>query len=393
MTGSHAPKELTPELIKRILAAYGEHSLANNDELISEMLDGATGKACIFDPAKSDQSKEDKEAGHKPMLDVKTFAEALTYDIKLYDIRNEVRDSTNLDDIFVTDETIEQKEQEMFLASNQAELDKAFDEGQGLRDRFAVSTKLERKNTLPAIDLTAETYRSKGLIVALWATILITYFAYFFRYDREIERVCGDEYTYEFDSPWGANQSSMICEALVSIFVWLYFFSFMSVFGIVCVYIGSIGNEVDCREPWKPITGSCAILLLVTISYGVLKDKEVNENAILYIASLVLGLICCGFHLSRAVTMLVEPGKLEDLQSCLPVRIQSLFSSSVSAEANIKQAAARKLNALTVNALKVVKTTDQDNVLGTHYGQALRNYSSGPKQFQTAGGFFWTWRR
>lgn len=36
---------------------------------------------------------------------------------------------------------------------------------------------LERKRTLPAIDLTAETYRSRALMIMLWTAILLTFFA------------------------------------------------------------------------------------------------------------------------------------------------------------------------------------------------------------------------
>lgn len=39
----------------------------------------------------------------------------------------------------------------------------------------------------------------------------------------------------------------MACEAAVSLLNWLLFFFGMSVFGLICVVLGSIGNSVDCK--------------------------------------------------------------------------------------------------------------------------------------------------
>ena len=70
------------------------------------------------------------------------------------------------------------EEEEMFgTVTNDEELVRAHKETQNLRQKVAVSETLDRVNTIPSIDITAGTYRSKALIVLLWATILITYFA------------------------------------------------------------------------------------------------------------------------------------------------------------------------------------------------------------------------
>jgi hypothetical protein len=69
-------------LVRRIFAAYGEVDLAANDALLDEMV-----KAANVDQAGG-------------LLDTEVFATALTYDTRLYDLRNEVRLATNLDDVF-----------------------------------------------------------------------------------------------------------------------------------------------------------------------------------------------------------------------------------------------------------------------------------------------------
>lgn len=160
--------------------AYGECELAADDSLVQEMHDAATGKGSHNENQSTENTKDSDDNSDERaqdlvhILNVKTFSEALTSDIRLYDIYNEVRNSTIIDDIFISEKSIQQKEEEMFNATNESELLKAHKEAEETRQRFAVSTQLERKNTLPAIDITTETYRSKGLIVVLWATILVT---------------------------------------------------------------------------------------------------------------------------------------------------------------------------------------------------------------------------
>ena len=151
------------------MVAYGEYQLAKDETLVDEMYEAARGDAIM----KTDnQTTIDKE------LSVETLAVALTYDIRLYDIRNETRLTTNFDDVYVTAEDVEEKEEEMLgTVTNDEELVRAHKETQNLRQKVAVSETLDRVNTIPSIDITAGTYRSKALIVLLWATILITYFA------------------------------------------------------------------------------------------------------------------------------------------------------------------------------------------------------------------------
>lgn len=170
VTGDSSSKTLSPDLIRRILVAYGEYQLAEDDKLVDEMYQAATAKNTIVNT--------DSSTTTPTVLSVETFGEALTHDIGLYDIRNETRLTTNFDDVYVTEEDVEEKEEEMLgTVTNDEELVRAHRETQNLRQKLAVSEVLDRVNTIPSIDITAGTYRSKGLIVLLWSTILITYFA------------------------------------------------------------------------------------------------------------------------------------------------------------------------------------------------------------------------
>lgn len=181
VTGDTTPKRLSPDLVRRILVAYGEYELAADESLVQEMVHAASGRGEETVAADDNhQSNNDNEnPKYHTKFNVHALAEALTYDVRdLYDIRNEVRMTTNFDDVYITEETIRAKEEEMFAtATTDSELLKAHKETQEFREKLAVSENLEHVNTIPWIDITAGTYRSKGLTVLLWATILITYFA------------------------------------------------------------------------------------------------------------------------------------------------------------------------------------------------------------------------
>lgn len=155
VTGNSSPKPLTHDLVRAILTAYGELEFAEDESLIQEMVDAANA-----------------EPLHE--LSVQAFAEGLTNDIRLYDIRNEVLLTTNVDAIFL--DHFWEGDEDAANGSNDAEHN-AFFVAASAREKLAIGRPLERINTIPAIDLTAGTYRSKSLMVILWAAILITFFA------------------------------------------------------------------------------------------------------------------------------------------------------------------------------------------------------------------------
>lgn len=157
VTGNSNPTSLTLDLVRSILIAYGEMELAEDETLIQEMVE----------VAKIASSNE---------LNVSAFAESLTSDIRLYDIRNEALLTTNLDSIFLDYFWEGDEEPANGDRANDAERS-AFFVAQSAREKLAIGRPLERVNTFPAIDLTAGTYRSKSLIVVVWATLLITFFA------------------------------------------------------------------------------------------------------------------------------------------------------------------------------------------------------------------------
>jgi hypothetical protein len=128
-TGSQEPKALDKRLIQRILVSYGELDLATDIGLIEEMLAAA----------QTDDGK----------LNLEAFSKCLTHDVQLYDIRNETRLTTNYDDVFLTKNQRDDWDDGDEVARKIAE------------ERKSMSKALKLRFTAPALDMVAETYRSK----------------------------------------------------------------------------------------------------------------------------------------------------------------------------------------------------------------------------------------
>lgn len=143
-----------------------------------------------------------------------SFAKAMTDDIKLYDISSEARYSTNYDDVFLTRNHHEvadwsQDEENTSMTSEAIDL------------RKSISKTLKRRFTFPAIDNTAGTYRSKTLMVALWASFTVTWFgAYYSQQDDDFRGACA-EFPFVYNATWDEQSGAIACTAVISIFRWL----------------------------------------------------------------------------------------------------------------------------------------------------------------------------
>jgi hypothetical protein len=85
-------RKLTPEFLHQILKVYGEIEMAQDETLIQEMIQAASDT--------DGGTSKDTSTADDNYFDVRTFAEALTKDVQLYDIENEVRISTSVQDVF-----------------------------------------------------------------------------------------------------------------------------------------------------------------------------------------------------------------------------------------------------------------------------------------------------
>lgn len=166
--GSSSDKPLTKDLLRSILGAYGEFDLASDESLLDEMITAA----------ESSSTATSSTTSSGLLLNVHSFAEGLTSDIQLYNAENEIVLRTNIEAIFSDDLANTRKGPHSSDNDNVPAGEEDAEGGLVNCAEVSIGRPLERVNTLSAIDMTAETYRSRALMVLLWATILITFFAY-----------------------------------------------------------------------------------------------------------------------------------------------------------------------------------------------------------------------
>ena len=173
------PPLLTVQLLEKIFLAYGEEELASNHDILKSMVDHASHKIRNVDGNHDDESVT--PTGENLVLDVNTFAAALTKDVLLFDIGKENSPSNAYMDVFGSEEDTETTVQE----STQSKKDECLqqeEEGSHFvppqADTTSSSPGVTHIYTASAIDSTAGTYRSKTLLVALWTGTLFTYLAF-----------------------------------------------------------------------------------------------------------------------------------------------------------------------------------------------------------------------
>jgi hypothetical protein len=154
VTGSAEPQVLTKELIISMFARYEETELVQDDGLIEDMINAATGGI----PG--------------ALLDGDTFLRALTTDLNLYNVSHESRCSTHFDDVGLGDTARRRNLKE--------EID---EEGMNVVHE---EKQVEIVFTCSQLDMLANTYRSSLHILLGYTGIILLFFTYVNREDLSI---------------------------------------------------------------------------------------------------------------------------------------------------------------------------------------------------------------
>mmetsp|Transcript_21438 Transcript_21438/g.44074 ORF Transcript_21438/g.44074 Transcript_21438/m.44074 type:complete len:354 (-) Transcript_21438:2536-3597(-) len=300
VTGSTEPRPLDRELIRDIFAAYGEHELVENVEIIDEMIAAAASPP-------DEGGKNDGTTGTPAqMFDLAAFARALTYDVQLYDCDVETRLSTHYYDVMGTNHStkVENKsccgkclsrcgKEDARGSVSTAGRDSAPDdrggtihvvsdddcfwEGRagstsvyrdGKPDSLPASMltdpptvpehstendeeraessngaacqgdvkEVERTFTFAAIDYIAGTYRNKIFVVLLWVCGLAAYFAYLYEFNSEFGDLNCESYT-EAAKHFG-------CQIANGIIHWFMIMLELSIMGTIFICLSSLGNSI-----------------------------------------------------------------------------------------------------------------------------------------------------
>jgi hypothetical protein len=356
---------LTSDLLRRIFEYYGEVELSKDTELLNEMLD-----FCQNQPTN---------------LDADAFARALTYDVALFDLKYETTTTANKNDILLTHFVSEGR--------TTGTLHGFREDTQELRQKMAVTKDVETVYTAPCIDTTASTYQSKSLMVNLYVTVLLTYFANVTGISQQF--INCDDYDYQYDetNPWTTNAKAIICDIGASIVGWFLFFVLLCIFGVVVVGFASYGNDIDCRQWYWPAAG-CATVMICTfipVAHRNTGNQELTDpKKYLQNMSLYYGVVVCIFHFAH-IWQLVAPDTWNRNMPRLANWLNTIRTGLT--EYNIKQACSYKLNKLTENALNIMRhNADRDAVVKTNFSRGLYSFKNYGTTYEPAGGLMWTWK-
>jgi len=312
----------------------------------------------------------------------------LTHDIEIFDIHSETRMTTsNFEDVFAV-----KPRKGVFSVrnTNSPELENV-ESTENDEESPAVLKSLTRRQTFPAIDNTAGTYRSKALIVTLWASYIVTYFAF---YSGDIDAtVCevtnGTDtsmYTFQYGRSWSDSSDAIGCAIGESVFRWLARFVVSSSLGLTTIALGSLGNDLECTRVYLP---SIAIISMVLNWYAVCTGRIGNSNELfLQVVSLVLISVAIIVQLVHICTLLIPSHYYQRV----PMLKRLFTAQTVVRAADLKKAAAFKTKEMVRNAIHVVRKQQKGSVLETHFGQALMVFSKEQKT-KYVGGIKWTWQR
>lgn len=373
VTGDRQPKPLNRQLIRNIFLSYGEADLAENDDLLDGMVEAAGGN----------------NAGDAPiLLDVNAFARALTGDVRLYDVNNEVRRTTNYFDVFRTHQSSHKVGIQQDLELNLRGV-AGHTEENDIDTQRAEMRVVKKKWTASAIDMSAGTFRSKLLVVLLWVTMVVSYFAFFYDETDNFYEECPD-----WEGENGGNRGEAFsCRVLLSIVRWFVIFVTAGLYGLGLIGIGSLGNAIERQGrcalilPWVGI----AFILIVTITNHADERSATAgaEEYLLYDASLALGFAAVAYKLFDFVGLCIPRLVLQSR----PFLAWLFTPRTFIAEKALKEAASYKMNKLVANALQIQNVNERESVVDTHYGQALLAFAKLGEKYERIGGFKWAWQQ
>lgn len=339
-----------------------------NDEEVVEVQEAVT----------MGENKEDVEDQAILMGDQETMGDLESRD-KQYEVTND-EEIVEVQEAVTMGKNKEDVENQAVLMGDQEETVVKQDKG-GLKDKKDLNLIF----TAPWIDTTVGPFRSKQLMVALWATALISYFAYFFSFG-ESQYECEEPLEYSYEAPWSANGIKVACESWSRIVTWLFFFAAISVYGMIFVGLGGLGNYVDCKYWFLPLLGFVAVFLISIWPYAL--TDEFTTNWVLNNIAFIVAMITCIFQFSNFLGM-VLPSRVSDKYSLFK---KWKAGSSGPTERREKMAASHKLNLMAKNALDISQQIEfGEDIIVSSYGQALTNYAEHVPRYEKIG-FLWVYK-
>mmetsp|Transcript_24789 Transcript_24789/g.60926 ORF Transcript_24789/g.60926 Transcript_24789/m.60926 type:complete len:1042 (-) Transcript_24789:625-3750(-) len=325
--------ELTPSTVRDLFLRYGETTLAQDNELIDEMVKVArTGLG-------------DKD---QAFLDKSTLAKALTHDIEQYDLDREDSITTNYDDVFGNPKM-----------KNSAEAEEP---------QNAVS--FVNKFTMETVDMVAHTYFCRTQMMINWLFFVFTYFAYLYYETPSFTRGCP---RFKYMSGWAENKTQAECNIVNSILDWLISFGLICAAGMLFVGLGSIGNNLK-KTHLVPCLFAMAFLIFLTVyfplTFGIIVPGQ-EPLIFMRLVALTLGSVSTIARLRLIVIACKQH-----------VDLTSVPFTSLKSEAAIKKASAVKVAKLQENAFALHGKLTESSAIRSYFGQALTSFAKLDPQYR-----------
>lgn len=271
---------LTKEIVRNILLSYGEAGMADDEELVDEMVQAAKLSRISNDKEQYDHDHDhdhdhkhehdhehehdhdhehehegrDREEHGSIMLDKDSFLHALTADVaQHYDVVSESKLSTKLDDAFQNCQCKSNNNTNLvFSEKNQDNGGKNMRNTDGMNEKSNSNTNIEKTHndepfrfvsTLQGIDYIAGTYLCKYTVMAVWVAFYFLFLGYLYpmillEWRGDFDHICDNEYepllTFE------GNIDEFRCDISLSIINWYVLYLAMASIGTSFVLAGSM---------------------------------------------------------------------------------------------------------------------------------------------------------
>mmetsp|Transcript_26472 Transcript_26472/g.39307 ORF Transcript_26472/g.39307 Transcript_26472/m.39307 type:complete len:1089 (-) Transcript_26472:205-3471(-) len=432
-TGDATPKPLDEQLVKDILYGYGERALAEDDELVKCMVEVALDGHHF---SSSKNSSMNIEAA-SPLLDLDTFVTALTSDVSgQYDPDRESRRSTNFEDVWFhakgdddsnsfrlrnslrlqgkempVDDYVtalhEERARDAIPCCRKKSNNKAVDSA-NMSARHLYSEKEKgmvatRVFADPAIDYSADTFRTRFQVVFLWISLVLFYVSYLFTWGED-----GSFTAPGCQDDDGDSDGKVTCPLIRGIVGQLLLISKLIIFGGLYIVFGSTGNSIEGQETIAQMVIYSSLFLGMNFAFFfptfdvplVMRSPGYKEADIWQKIALAFALaVSCSqiFH-TVMIYMRNHRPKWKKAFQC------HFLGGNVKYEAKIKQSALFKVDNMIQNAYDVHRQvirskerkgsfSDDNSGFLSNFGMAVNEYSKRDGLTTYVGGITLVWQR
>lgn len=363
--------EWTVPLLQRLFRSLGETELAQDETLLHDMIGAASGK----DDGAS-------KAGVK--LNESTFLAALTHDLTAWDPDMCQKFQTSADDVRNMASKMRKSMTSKFEMTGGSE------EGKGrLNKEYWTDPDVTSQRTASFLDLVADTFRSRSLVIFSWLFFGMSFFTYYSGVGTFLTLPPCDAFV--FRASWADNLGAFACTVGWAVFRWVYIVAVMSAYGLAYFVLVCMGNSIETKSPFPTFVGFLAATAFTVYPLYIPQFTRSDPIIDLLLKTLtsLFGGIVAALNLWYSLILLFS------LVPCSSNRYKLCWvSGPMKEEAMLKQAGKAKTEALVSNAMELHLTKDVKTATGSHLGQVLLNYAYfGNLKSERIGGFVWTWSR